>query len=115
MDLLLFSIMIVVTLLSYHILCYDTYMNMLLVIHIILGIATMVTALSALFTRRARTNHIRTASYGGLGFTYASGIALIVQSPASLTHFCIAGAFYTIVVLASTHFAFKNHTQSATV
>lgn len=88
---------------------------MLLVIHIILGIATMATALTALFARRARTNHIRTASYSGLGLTYASGIALIIQSPASLTHFCIAGVFYTVVVLASTHFAFKNHTRSATV
>lgn len=70
---------------------------MILMLHIVFGLATLVAGLGALALRKKSLIRYQIAGFIG---TIASGIALVVIEPNVLTHLCLSGALFTIVAMA---------------
>lgn len=70
---------------------------MILMLHIMFGIATLLAGLSALGLRNKELIRYQITGFGG---TVVSGLALAVVDPQVLTHVCLSGAMFTIVSLA---------------
>lgn len=75
---------------------------MLLVIHIVVALASIGFASVLLF---APTSTRLRISYSLIGLTFATGIGLVVVSPAHMLHACISGIVYAMAVTGLTAYA----------
>lgn len=70
---------------------------MILILHIVFGVATLLAGLAALTLRKRELIKYQITGFAG---TIISGVALVVIEPNVLTHLCVSGAAFTIVALA---------------
>lgn len=70
---------------------------MILMLHIVFGMATLAAGLGALGLRNKELIRYQVTGFAG---TVVSGVALAVVDPQVLTHVCLSGALFTIVSLA---------------
>lgn len=70
---------------------------MILMLHIVFGVATLLAGLAALAMRKKEFIKYQVTGFVG---TILSGAVLLIIEPNVLTHLCVSGAMFTIVALA---------------
>jgi len=70
---------------------------MILLLHIVLGIATIALGLSALLSGREKHLQYQIVTFVS---TIASGVLLGILQPATIQHLCISGALFSVLSIA---------------
>lgn len=73
---------------------------MILLLHIAVALGSLAFTAYMLFRPSSRKLY---ASYGLVGLTLVSGVALVVIEPRQLTHFCATSLVYLAIVYAGIH------------
>lgn len=73
--------------------------GMVAFLHIVIALASLIAATFMLFSPN-KTGFLIT--YSLIGSTLASGMYLVLLSPAKMSHMCIVGLVYTVAVSATT-------------
>ena len=68
----------------------------MIMLHIAIAFIAVVLSLSALIMRR---KDLQRVSYHYGGMTFLSGITLVIINPLSLTHACISGGCFLVIVI----------------
>lgn len=68
----------------------------LLMLHILLGIASIVLGVVAL---TKKSQNMLTAQIGSFAGTIISGIGLVVVNPSSLAHLCVSGTVFSAITI----------------
>lgn len=70
---------------------------MILMLHIVLGLATLAIGVAALLLRKKQ---LIAYQMTGLAGTIATGVVLVVLQPQALAHLCVSGLVFTVISLA---------------
>lgn len=69
----------------------------ILMLHILLGVASLALGALALIKVSAKLLRVQVGAFAG---TMATGVGLVLASPASLTHLCVSGVAFSAISIA---------------